>query len=299
MRRSRVGEFGRSPKAVREATLNLLVNCYIDESIHESVGVVVTAFVFAGAKFEDSVFKALKDAGLNPPEEEYKSSARMDADQRMRTARDMLISLAGSESKIAVFFGPFSRPRLGRQSLQALQSVLVRNAIHPSSLSVHFDRGIFPSAAEASRLHGVFHYLAGTSIAAEEDSRFCASIQVADAVAHSFGQILKASLSGKEKMIDIGGPNTGYAEGTKAPLSWSLLMSLRYALLTRPVVYNGEPYSAESDPVVLDPLNDDPVDFCQHPTLLGWGVQVAPESDGKLRQAVEEELGRIWLGCIH
>ena len=99
-------------------------------------------------------------------------------------------------------------------------------------------------------------------------------------------------------MIDIGGPNTGYPEGTQAPLGWSLLMNLRYALLTRPIVYNGEPYFAKCDPVVLDPLNDDPVDFGQHPTLLGWGVQVAPESDGPLRRAVEEELGRIWLGCI-
>ena len=76
-------------------------------------------------------------------------------------------------------------------------------------------------------------------------------------------------------------------------------MSLRYALLTRPIVYNGEAYAPECDPVVLDPINDDPVDFCQHPILLGWGVQVAPESGPELRQAVESELAHIWLGCIH
>ncbi len=133
----------------------------------------------------------------------------------------------------------------------------------------------------------------------EEDSRSCVGIQVADAVAHSFGQIIKAALTGNEKMIDIGGPNTGYSGGTEAPLGWSLLMNLRYALLTRPIIHNGEPYLAECDPVVLDPANDDPVDFGQHPTLLGWGVQVAPEADASLRQAVEQKLGRIWLGCIH
>ena len=250
--------------------MNSLTHCYVDESIYDSVGIVVTAFVFANLEFSNAVVEALKDAGLNPPEDEFKSSARMEADERMRDARDRLIFLAGSESKIGVFFGPFNRPRLGRQSLQALQSVLVRNAIDPSSLSIHFDQGIFPSAAEATRLHGLFHYLAGSQILAEEDSRFCAGIQVADAVAHSFGQIIKVSLSGKEKMIDIGGPNTGYPKGTEAPLGWSLLMNLRYALLTRPIVYNGEPYSAECDPVVPDPLYDDPVDFGQHPTLLGW-----------------------------
>lgn len=76
-------------------------------------------------------------------------------------------------------------------------------------------------------------------------------------------------------------------------------MGLRYALLTRPIVYNGEPYSAGSDPVIIDPERDDPATFSQHPVLLGWGVQVAPDADASLRQAVEQELGRLWLGCIH
>lgn len=263
------------------------------------MGVVVTAFVFAGSDFENAVTEVLREVGLNPPHDEFKSSARMDADERMRAARDGLMSMAGSRSKIAVFFGPFHRPRLGRQSLQALQSVLVRNAIPASSLSVHFDQGIFPSAAEALRLRTLFHSLAGSEVMAEEDSQSCVGIQVADAVAHSFGQIIKAALTGNQKMVDIDGPDTGYPEGTEAPLGWSLLMSLRYSLLTRPIVYGSEPYSAASDPVVLDPVNDDPVDFGKHPTLLGWGVQVAPEADASLRQAVEQELGRIWLGCIH
>lgn len=273
--------------------------CYVDESIYDSLGVVVTAFIFADVDFEDRVTETLKEAGLNPPQEEFKSSARMDSDERMQDARGRLLSLAGTSTKIAVFFGPFSRPRLGRQSLQAVQSVLLRNGIDPSSLSIYFDQGIFPSKEEATRLQALFHYLASCQIHAAEDSRIRVGIQVADAVAHSFGQIIKASLSGKQKKIDIGGPNTGYLAGTEAPLGWSLLMTLRYALLTRPIVYNGELYSAQCDPVVLDPMNDDPVVFGQHPTLLGWGVQVAPESGTMLRQAVEDELGRIWLGCIH
>jgi hypothetical protein len=279
--------------------LNSITHCYVDESIHDSIGMVVTAFVFASSDFENAVTEALREVGLNPPQDEFKSSGRMDTDDKMRAARHRLISMAGSRTKIAVFFGPFHRPHLGRQALQALQSVLVRNAIPASSLWVHFDKGIFSSAAEAVRLCKLFHSLTGSKVAAEEDSRFCVGIQVADAVAYSFGHIIKAALTRNQKMIDIGGPETGYPEGTKAPLSWSLLMNLRYALLTRPIAYNGQPYLAVSDPVVLDPLNDDPVDFDQHPVLLGWGVQVAPEADLSLRQAVEQELGRIWLGCVH
>lgn len=274
-------------------------HCYIDESIHDSVGVVVTSFIFSDDNFEKEVTEAIRKAGLDPPHDEYKSSARMDTNESMRKARSSLLALAGYKSRIAVFFGPFYRPNLGRQALQALQSVLVRNAIHPNSLSVHFDEEIFPSVSEASRLHALFHSLKGCKIHGSEDSRTCVGIQVADAVAHSFGQIIKETITSKEKMIDIGGPSSGYPQGTTAPLGWSLLMGFRHALFTRPVIYNGEAYPIESDPVVIDPEKDDPVDFCQHPTLLGWGVQVAPEANAELRQAVEKELGKLWLGCIH
>ena len=84
-----------------------------------------------------------------------------------------------------------------------------------------------------------------------------------------------------------------------APLGWHLLMALRDALLTRPMVYRGEKYLAAADPVVLDPRHDDAANYGQNPILLGWGVQVAPEASDDLRYAVERSLGRIRLGCIH
>ncbi len=278
---------------------NRFTHCYIDESIHDSVGVVVTAFIFTDESFCDAVNWSLQKAGLVPPQDEFKSSARMDTNEKMREARENLLELANSKSKIAVFFGPFCRRHLGRQTFQALQSVLTRNAIEPKSLSVHFDEEIYPSQEEADRLHTLFHSLKGCNIFAREDSRICVGIQVADAVAHSFGQIIKEELTDTKKMIDIGGPDTGYSEGTKASLGWSLLVHLRNALFTRPVVSNGEQYPLASDPVVIDPVNDDPVDFGINPILLGWGVQVAPEAETELRQAVDKELGRLWLGCIH
>jgi len=94
--------------------------------------------------------------------------------------------------------------------------------------------------------------------------------------------------------VEMGGPGTGYPKGTRAPIGWSLLMTLRYALMTRPMVYSGARYLPATDPVVLDP-----VIYGQNPILLGWGVQVAPEANESLRQGVEQALGRIWLGCIH
>jgi len=275
------------------------MNCYVDESIHTESGFVVTAFVFSEDGFENTILTILKNSGLSPPQEEYKSSARMDSNANMRSVRDRFLNLAATKAKIAVFFGPFSRSTLGKHTLQALQSVLVRNGIRPEELSVYFDEEIFPSEKEAFRLIELFHYIHTCKVYPRENSKIRLGIQVADAVAHSFGQILKEELSGKPKLVDIGGPGTGYIEGELAPLGWDLLMTLRYGLMTRPMIYNGEPYNAATDPVVLDPLKDDPVDYGQHPILLGWGVQTALEADSTLREGVERAFGRIWLGCIH
>lgn len=276
-----------------------LTQCYIDESVHNSAGFVVTAFVFASGRFEQAVASTLRGVGLRAGQDEFKSSARMDTNSKMREAREALLSLAGSKTRVAVFFGPYARHTIGKHSLQALQSILLRNGIRPSQLDVYFDEGIFHTATEASRLHGLFHFLNRARIHPVEDSRKRLGIQVADAVAGTFGQILKETLSGKVKKIDIGGPSTGYEAGTVASLGWCLLMNLRYALMTRGMVCSGEKYQSAADPVVLDPVYDDPATYGQHPILLGWGVQVAPEASEELRQTVERTFGRIWLGCIH
>jgi len=278
---------------------NRPTQCFVDESVQSACGFVATAFVFGSGRFDQAAERVLRQAGLKPREEEFKSSARMDADPRMQAARHGLMALADSKARVAVFFGPYHRNSLGKDSLQALQSTLVRNGIRPSRLNVYFDQDIFASPREATRVHQLFHFLRSARVHSQEDSRLRLGIQVADAVAHCFGQIVKEELTGTRKIVDIGGPGTGYIPGTMAPLGWSLLMNLRHALMTRPMVQQGGQYSAWPDPVILDPVHDDPVNYGRHPILLGWGVQVAPEADAALREAVERTLGRIWLGCIH
>ena len=273
--------------------------CYIDESVHQAHRFVVSAFVFSAGRIDQRIARVLWDAGLKPGVDEFKSGTRMAGNPIMQRVREGMLSIANSTAKVGVFIGPYERGTLGKHSLQALQSILVRNAIPPPKLDIYFDGGIFSSPQEARRLHSLFHFLRAARIHPKEDSRKRLGIQLADAVAASFGQIVKEALSGKTKEIDIGGPKTGYPQGSMAPLGWSLLMGLRYAMLTRPMAYRGEKYSAASDPVVLDPIHDDPVNYGQHPILLGWGIQVAPEASDELRRAVEQSLGRIWLGCIH
>lgn len=273
--------------------------CYVDESIQADLGVVCSAFVFVEQDVDGAIRKVLVDAGFDPETTEYKSSARMTGNSSMQQVREGLMSIASRSTKIAVFFGPFERSRLGRQTLQALQSIVVRNGFDPAGLVVHFDKEIFRTNAAAERLLGCFTALRGCEVHGSEDSKLCRGIQLADAVAHSFGQIIKAAMNGEEKKINIGGPNTGYDEGTMAPLSWELLMTLRYALLTRPTASDASNYDPATDPVLPGPDIDDQIEVGQHPVFLGWGVQVAPESSAELSNAVQGRLARLWLGCIH
>ena len=46
-------------------------------------------------------------------------------------------------------------------------------------------------------------------------------------------------------------------------------MTLRRSMMTRPMVWNGRRYAAGFDPVVLDPVHDDPVTYHQHPFCSG------------------------------
>ena len=259
----------------------------------------MTAFIFARGRFSHAVARVLSAAGFVPRKDEFKASARMDSNPKMRAARRSLLALANTATRVSVFVGPHERSTLGKHTLQALQSTVVRNGIRPSQLAVYFDREIFRSAKEARRLHRLFHGLRSCTIFPQEDSKLRLGIQVADVVAHSFGTIFKEHVTGKAKHVDVGGPGTGYAKGTVVPLGWELLMALRHSLLTRPMVNNGESYRAATDPVVLDPQRDDPLNYGQHPILLGWGIQIAPEAPTELQQPIAKAVSRIWLGCIH
>ena len=179
--------------------------CYVDESVHVDCRFVVSAFVFASAQIDTIVASILRDVGLEPGVDEYKSSTRMTSNVPMQQARERVLSLAKSSTRLGVFVGHYERSTFGRHSLQALQSIVVRNAIRPSQLDVYFDEDIFASPQEARRLHALVHHLKGARIHPKENSKTRLGIQVADAVAASFGQIVKERLTGARKEIDIGG----------------------------------------------------------------------------------------------
>lgn len=76
-----------------------LTHCYVDESVHTDAGFVATSFVFADSSFEREVELALQRVGLSPREDELKSSARMDANPRMRLGFDVFLAVASCDGQ--------------------------------------------------------------------------------------------------------------------------------------------------------------------------------------------------------
>lgn len=266
-------------------------HCYVDESIHEMLGFVAVAFVFASEDLDPVVSSALVSAGLDPACEEFKSGARMEGNARMQAARQALLRIVCDHTDVAVVFAPRHHcVPIGKQCLQALQSVFVRNGIRPEVLTLHVDQGIFPSPVEADRLIGLFPFLKAATFRLEQASHVCRGIQLADLIAHIFAQIIREALTGIPKLIS--------EEGTQIRLSVLLLEPIRYAILARRFVSEGQDFDPATDPVVLGP-DDDPLEYGLHPEAFGWGVQVAPEAPEPLRRAIREMLDRVWLGCMH
>jgi hypothetical protein len=277
-----------------------LTHCYVDDSIHDALGFVALAFVFSAVDLDDPVRGALVAAGLDPEREEFKSRARMDSNPAMQAAREKLLDVIGKHAYVGVVI---ARRRhhlvpLGKQCLQALQSILIRNGIPPRGLTVHVDENIFSSPAEAMVILRLFRFLAPIELRPCEASHRCRGIQAADLIAHTFSQVVREGVTGSPKLIDVGGPDNGYAEGTMMPLSEFLLATIRYKILARRLAYEGEDFDPATDPVIIGP-DDDPVIYGQNPEALGWGVQVAQETPDPVRQAVFKTLDRIWLGCMH
>jgi hypothetical protein len=221
----------------------------------------------------------------------------MEGNAVQQNLRETLLVIAGQHTRVAVAVSPAAgRAELGEWCVQTLGTIIRKNGFHEASFDAHFDEGILRSLAgpAVSKLEA----LCDVTIQPKDDSRTCMGLQVADVVAHATGQMIREAVTGRHKMVCIGGPDTGYADGERAALGWSLKTSLRYSLLRRPIVHPGQVFHPDTDPIVVD-AGEDYVTVAQHPDVSGWGLQLHDSLSTTVRQGAEKKLGKIWLGCIH
>ena len=177
------------------------VSLHVDESVHNVLGIIVVAFVFSKGDVADSVSKSLRDAGLEPGIDEFKSGSFMADNVAQRRLREELIERAGDACRVALAVCPVAmRPALGVWCLEILNTLIKKNGLKETVIEAHFDQGMFRSKPEAGAAASGFDALHRVTLIAEEDSKLCLGIQVADAVAHCFAQVLRRGNHGKPKV---------------------------------------------------------------------------------------------------
>jgi hypothetical protein len=200
---------------------------YFDESIHVRAGFILGAFVHSASDMSPVVADILRECGLAPPEDEFKSRSRMDGNRTMQIVRTRLLQLArGTKVGIAVI--PVAeRPRLDVHALRALAALDHRNdRLSNSRHDVFFDAGIFRSTKNAYELRDQLKIGLQYNLHVEQDSRRVAGLQLADCIAHRAATMLLAQLGLVRKTVRVGDGSDSDPE-RDVPLSFEVWHSLR------------------------------------------------------------------------
>src|SRR5713226_5925185 len=98
---------------------------YFDESIHPRGNFALGAFVYAEESLDGPVAGALRESGLTPHAEEFKSGSRMDQNPRQKQCRELLKELVRQKCRIGVVIAS-DKPRraLGLEAFRGLARIL-------------------------------------------------------------------------------------------------------------------------------------------------------------------------------
>jgi hypothetical protein len=123
-----------------------------DESIHPRAEFALGAFAYSEAPLDGLVSDALRESGLTPGVEEFKSGARMDRELRQANARNLLQGIFRANCRLGVVVSPDSpREVLGTEALRALKKILATCRFRSEAHDVYFDAGIFSNRSAGER----------------------------------------------------------------------------------------------------------------------------------------------------
>ena len=118
-----------------------MIDVFVDESIHDRAGMIVTSLVFATEG--DILATALRDAALEARVEEHKSSGRMDAAPHLQALRSRLFGLMMDHGCRlgTVVSARTERHLIADHAGQLIAQVVATTGID-DELQVYFDEGI-------------------------------------------------------------------------------------------------------------------------------------------------------------
>jgi len=258
-------------------------NFYFDESIHPKAKFTLGALVYSERSLDDLISSALRDGGLTPGVEEFKSGLRMDRNPQQVVARNFLTDVFRANCRLGVVLAPdCPRHVLGAEALKGLNKILDTCCFGSESHDVWFDEGILASRRAGERAARELFPDGTCKFHFEQDSVRVFGLQVADLIAHTCATLLLAELGLVNKIVKAG-ENSGYHPNSGVELSFELWAGLRYHFFAAP------PPPFETWKSELDYSID----------VASRGLHIADSCTENVKTAGQARFGSMYVGCIH
>ncbi|GMT41466.1 MAG: hypothetical protein IEMM0001_2201 [bacterium] len=257
-----------------------MANLYFDESIRENGGFIIGVVVISEDDLSARIITEWKIMGLNPNENEYKSST-IKANNEISVKQREFISRLVHSSKLALVVLPsHERKQLGNYCAELVLQLLDTNKLPNESHRLFLDENIFIDKDVKAKLED-----RKVNVYLNSDSKLEAGIQLADHASHALGGMLLEEMGIIKKQVRAG-DNSGYHPDDMLDLGFELWASLRYALIGNNEYIEG-----------LSPPPDDPA----NPFFMvdGYGLYIAGSCSKFLAAAAKKKFGINYLGCIH
>ncbi len=253
---------------------------YVDESIHERGDFILVSFVYSSLDLTPIVFEEIRSVGLIPGTDEFKSSSRMDSDEKRKRLRDKLKGML-KHIKLGLAIIPCkNRDVLGKEILLGLRKIIFANNLDTITHHVFFDDGIAFNNRELeiknSGLSRICEFHFG------QDSRTIGGIQMADMAAHTLSVMLLEKLGLVTKSVKAGS-NSGYDPDLDIGIGFEMWATLRYNFFTQDNINLND----------FDPITSRTLDTGT------YALYISRDCSPEVRSAAERRFNENYLGCIH
>lgn len=254
---------------------------YFDETIRDNGNFIIGVFIYSNRDLTPEIFSALKEVGLNPEIDEFKSNSLKISNtqqQKLRNSLDTLLTYC----QTGLLVTPIEqRANLGNNSLKCLLKIIQSNELNKQNHDVYFDQGI--KIKDAEKLS--FNKKSGgiCTLHLNQDSKIIGGIQIADLVAHYLGSMLLEEMGLLSKQVKTG-DNSGYNTDNMVELGFELWTKLRYSFFK-----SSNPIGATSD----DPISEIVFD------VENYGLYISSLCSYSLRDSAINCFGKCYMGCIH
>lgn len=253
---------------------------YFDESIREAGDFIVGALVITRNEISEEIRNAWLSFGIDPEDQEYKSSGLKVNDAISNKQRNFLRGLLHRTELALTVCQCSARDQLGTYCCALVEQLLSTGMLKSDPHTLFLDQGISVPNSKSAVLA-----TKNVSIRVDQDSKKVGGIQLADHAAHALGGMLLEEMGIVRKTVRAG-ENSGYDPETRIELGFELWASLRYALLGMNQYIEG-----------LSPPPDDPAN--PYFRVDGYGLFIPESCTEPLARHSRRRFGVNYLGCIH